>query len=1072
MPSSTSIPIIVQGNSFSLSIPLQVYVINEGAMVLQDYTPEPTDEVAVQLKSSRRSYSYTPTIDGNIANIDLSGTELADSYSVSVAIVKANGQRLRSYRTDQFFIVESSDDLTPADIIEGLEDNVIYLNAQVFVAGADGRGVVSIVKTATSGLVDIYTISYTDGTEYNFSVTNGTSEVADNLMTDDATKALSAYMGKLLSTAVFDDDASGDEALTKGSVWQTDSVVSVPDTMSTNADFGCLQLEVSAGDIIEINTKASFWHVTSYCITNRARTVLMSAPRIDDVTLATLLIAQDGYVFINCASDYYQDFKVARKIALVDELANELAGVESLLENVESLLEKRFSSNDLEPDDANGGYYDFGSLDVGGIAPETYTVNAGSPAWKCLRLAVNVGQKLTIATVGGRNARAYALTDTRRVILQLAPAPVSPATTYDTTSAPVVIDVPQKGYIYVNCKADSTSDFRVEVATNVYDALEAITAYIGVIDGALETLQETVETLSNGEYVINEYTSANLNSGQYWLIANNTFIDNHTYENAAWTCVNPIRVKRGDTFVISTKGGNNARAWAFTDTLRNILDTPPRATAGQDTIGNPITLTAQQEGYLYINCAANSVSGFLVQQIVNVVQSISDINEDIADIEGQIADIEVGNNPYAPHFKNNPLPLWKDTLKVLAIGNSYSEDMVTYLKDLVPASELDEDKLCVYMLIQSSASLQTWCENYASSTEKGMVRVIGNIAMGTESSSTPPTVTGTTKALLSKDWDVVIIQQVSTSAGDYSTFNPYLTQLIGYIRESCTNQQVAIAWQSVWSHNLSTEALTEKSWADICDATKQMMHNDGIDIIIPTGTAIQNARAYQKLHQTFNAGNTGAVTRDDIHLEFGVGRYIAACTFFQTLFAPMFGVSVLGNTSTHAITSGESESAQNVNGAVAVDSGNKSLCQLFAFAATINMWSVTNVTDATLAASTAPNTPTIYDRIADLESDKADNVTVVEVSGATPTQALAPNTFYKFTGSLTALTVTLGTPISGILNVYAFSFTAGAADVNVSLPQSVQCDDTLSNASGDYVEFSIVNNKATFKVWQAQSQNS
>lgn len=39
--------------------------------------------------------------------------------------------------------------------------------------GADGRGIASIAKTGTSGLVDTYTITYTDGTTSTFSVTNG-----------------------------------------------------------------------------------------------------------------------------------------------------------------------------------------------------------------------------------------------------------------------------------------------------------------------------------------------------------------------------------------------------------------------------------------------------------------------------------------------------------------------------------------------------------------------------------------------------------------------------------------------------------------------------------------------------------------------------------------------------------------------------------------------------------------------------------------------------------------------------------------------------------------------------------
>lgn len=171
---ANNIPVIVQGNSFTLSIPLQIYVIDDDEMVLEDYTPEPTDKISVQLKGSRRNYTYTPTsVEDNVVFIPLSGNELADNYAVVVSIVKADGQRLRSFRSDQFFIVESSDDLTEADIVEGLEENVIYLNSSIFVAGADGRGIASITKTGTSGLVDTYTITYTDNTTSTFTVTNG-----------------------------------------------------------------------------------------------------------------------------------------------------------------------------------------------------------------------------------------------------------------------------------------------------------------------------------------------------------------------------------------------------------------------------------------------------------------------------------------------------------------------------------------------------------------------------------------------------------------------------------------------------------------------------------------------------------------------------------------------------------------------------------------------------------------------------------------------------------------------------------------------------------------------------------
>lgn len=39
--------------------------------------------------------------------------------------------------------------------------------------GAAGNGIANITKTSTSGLVDTYTITYTNGTTTTFTVTNG-----------------------------------------------------------------------------------------------------------------------------------------------------------------------------------------------------------------------------------------------------------------------------------------------------------------------------------------------------------------------------------------------------------------------------------------------------------------------------------------------------------------------------------------------------------------------------------------------------------------------------------------------------------------------------------------------------------------------------------------------------------------------------------------------------------------------------------------------------------------------------------------------------------------------------------
>ena len=75
--------------------------------------------------------------------------------------------------------------------------------------GPTGNGIVSITKTGTSGLVDTYTITFTDGTTTTFAVTNGADgDITNVAQAFDATKAYSVgdmvlYQGTLYAfTAV------------------------------------------------------------------------------------------------------------------------------------------------------------------------------------------------------------------------------------------------------------------------------------------------------------------------------------------------------------------------------------------------------------------------------------------------------------------------------------------------------------------------------------------------------------------------------------------------------------------------------------------------------------------------------------------------------------------------------------------------------------------------------------------------------------------------------------------------------------------------------------------------------
>ena len=85
----------------------------------------------------------------------------------------------------------------------------------------------------------------------------------------------------------------------------------------------------------------------------------------------------------------------------------------------------------------------------------------------------------------------------------------------------------------------------------------------------------------------------------------------------------------------------------------------------------------------------------------------------------------------------------------------------------------------------------------------------------------------------------------------------------------------------------------------IVAATKNALKDNKFDVLVPSGTAIQNAR-------TSYIGDK--MNRDGYHLELNYGRYTAACTWFEAI----SGKKVVGNSYAPAtVDDGKKAVAQN-----------------------------------------------------------------------------------------------------------------------------------------------------------------
>ena len=135
------------------------------------------------------------------------------------------------------------------------------------------------------------------------------------------------------------------------------------------------------------------------------------------------------------------------------------------------------------------------------------------------------------------------------------------------------------------------------------------------------------------------------------------------------------------------------------------------------------------------------------------------------------------------YFENPPYPVDADTLRILAIGNSFTTDAMSYMDALTKASGIDEGRLCLYTVIEGGASFETWAEKCNDGTPVNLSRITGVVPMATH---------GTLAQLLNQPWDVIVVQQVSNLSYIWSSY-AILKNYIEFITSSCPNKEVCMA---------------------------------------------------------------------------------------------------------------------------------------------------------------------------------------------------------------------------------------------------------------------------------------
>lgn len=205
-------------------------------------------------------------------------------------------------------------------------------------------------------------------------------------------------------------------------------------------------------------------------------------------------------------------------------------------------------------------------------------------------------------------------------------------------------------------------------------------------------------------------------------------------------------------------------------------------------------------------------------------------------------------------------------MNILSIGNSFSTDAQRYLHRIAKA---DGVSLNTFNLYIGGCPLSLHYRNMLSE------RSAYTLEMNGESTGF---FVSLKEALLNRDWDVVTIQQASTRSTCYETYQPYLNELVDFIRKC--NPKTKIAIHQTWAYEQGSDRLNDlgyndhtKMFVDIKAAYQKGFEDVNADMIIKSGEVLEEliASGIEKIH------------RDTYHLSYGIGRYTVGLLWYSVL---------------------------------------------------------------------------------------------------------------------------------------------------------------------------------------------
>lgn len=222
-------------------------------------------------------------------------------------------------------------------------------------------------------------------------------------------------------------------------------------------------------------------------------------------------------------------------------------------------------------------------------------------------------------------------------------------------------------------------------------------------------------------------------------------------------------------------------------------------------------------------------------------------------------------------------------IKILGIGNSFTEDAFVWLGDICAADGIEVKTVCPFI---GGCTFKRHCDRIESTSPDYELIVNGKFT-GKKVSLV--------EALQMEEWDIVTFNQGSVQAGRPFSYVPYLNKLKDLILKYSPKAKLYMF--QTWSYEIDStlsyfkiyNSDQREMWLRTRDSYKLASRLINAPII-PVGDVIQYIRENIPEFDYKNGGMS--LNRDGHHLSEIYGRYAAGLTFYYSI----FGGDVFKNT--------------------------------------------------------------------------------------------------------------------------------------------------------------------------------